>query len=56
MWMAQSVGNRLSRAVLRMVPVLLVGALIPGPYGLRRRRPVFVSAYPAPIRAAAQNT
>ena len=35
MWMARSVANRLSRAALRMVPVLAVGALIPAPYGLR---------------------
>lgn len=37
MWMARSVGNRLSRAALRMVPVIAVSALIPGPYGLRLR-------------------
>ena len=35
MWMAQSVGNRLSRAALRMVPLIAVSLLIPAPYGLR---------------------
>ncbi len=35
MWMARSVATRLSRAALRMVPVLAVGILIPAPYGLR---------------------
>ncbi len=35
MWMARSAGNRLSRAALRMLPVIAVGSLIPAPYGLR---------------------
>ena len=34
MWMARSVANRLARASLRMLPVLLIGSLIPAPYGL----------------------
>lgn len=37
MWMARSIGTRLSRAALRMMPVILVSALIPAPYGLRLR-------------------
>ena len=37
MWMARSVANRLARASLRMIPVILVGILIPAPYGLRLR-------------------
>lgn len=37
MWMARSVANRLARASLRMVPVILVALLIPAPYGLRLR-------------------
>ena len=35
MWMARSIANRLARASLRMVPVILIGSLIPAPYGLR---------------------
>ena len=35
MWMARSVANRLSRAALRMVPVLVVSSLLPSPWGLR---------------------
>jgi len=35
MWMARSVATRLSRAALRMIPVLVVSSLIPAPYGLR---------------------
>lgn len=35
MWMARSVALRLSRGLLRCLPILLVGALIPAPYGLR---------------------
>lgn len=35
MWMARSVANRLSRAALRMVPVLVVSSLLPAPFGLR---------------------
>lgn len=35
MWMAKSVGTRLARASLRMVPVLVVGSLLPAPWGLR---------------------
>ena len=37
MWMAKSIGTRLARASLRMVPVILVAGLIPAPYGLRLR-------------------
>lgn len=37
MWMAKSIGTRLARASLRMVPVLVVSSLIPAPYGLRLR-------------------
>lgn len=35
MWMARSVANRLARASLRMVPVILVSSLLPSPWGLR---------------------
>ena len=35
MWMARSLAVRLSRALLRMVPVILLAALLPAPYGLR---------------------
>lgn len=35
MWMSRSFALRLSRAVLRAVPVILIGALVPAPYGLR---------------------
>lgn len=35
MWMARSVANRLARASLRMVPVLVVSSLLPSPWGLR---------------------
>ena len=35
MWSARSFGSRLSRAALRFLPVLLVGSLLPAPYGLR---------------------
>lgn len=35
MWMARSLALRLSRALLRMVPVILIASLIPSPYGLR---------------------
>lgn len=35
MWMARSVANRLARASLRMVPVLVVSSLLPAPWGLR---------------------
>ena len=34
MWFARSVANRLSRAVLRSLPILIVAALLPAPYGL----------------------
>lgn len=37
MWMARSIANRLARASLRMIPVVVVSALIPAPYGLRLR-------------------
>jgi len=35
MWMARSLGLRLSRGLLRCWPIALVGALLPSPYGLR---------------------
>lgn len=35
MWMARSVANRLAQGVLRMIPVIVVGGLLPSPYGLR---------------------
>lgn len=34
MWFARSVANRLSRAVLRCFPILMVAAFLPGSYGL----------------------
>jgi len=37
MWMARSMATRLSRAALRMLPVILVSSLLPEPYGLRLR-------------------
>jgi len=37
MWMVRSLAMRLSRAALRMAPVLLFSALLPAPYGLRLR-------------------
>jgi len=39
MWMARSLALRLSRALLRMAPVILLAALIPAPYGLRLHVP-----------------
>lgn len=39
MWMARSLALRLSRAALRCWPILLVGAVVPSPYGLRIRVP-----------------
>lgn len=35
MWMARSLALRLSRGALRCLPILLIGSLIPAPYGLR---------------------
>lgn len=35
MWFFRSVANRLSKAVLRCVPILVVAALLPAPYGMR---------------------
>lgn len=35
MWSANNAAKRLSRASLRCIPVLLVGSLLPAPYGLR---------------------
>ena len=35
MWFARSVATRLSRAMLRCFPILLMALLIPAPYGLR---------------------
>ena len=37
MWLSRSAANRLSRALLRMAPVLLAALLVPAPYGLRLR-------------------
>lgn len=34
MWFARSVANRLSRAVLRCFPVLIVASFVPKPYGM----------------------
>lgn len=34
MWYARSLANRLSKAALRCVPILIVSLLIPAPYGL----------------------
>lgn len=34
MWFARSIANRLSKAVLRCFPILLVAAFIPAPYGI----------------------
>lgn len=34
MWMARSLALRLSRAALRCLPILLIAALLPAPYGL----------------------
>jgi ABC-2 type transport system permease protein len=35
MWTVRTLALRLSRGALRMVPILLLGALLPAPYGLR---------------------
>lgn len=37
MWMTRSMALRLSRGALRCWPILLAGALLPSPYGLRPR-------------------
>lgn len=37
MWMARSLALRLSRGLLRAAPVMILGALIPAPWGLRVR-------------------
>lgn len=34
MWYARSIANRLSRALLRCAPILIVAALLPEPYGI----------------------
>ena len=34
MWFSRSIANRLSRAVLRCFPILLVAVFIPAPYGI----------------------
>lgn len=34
MWFARSVANRISRAVLRCFPILLVASFLPAPYGI----------------------
>lgn len=43
MWFSRSLANRLSRAVLRCMPILLVAAFLPKPYGLML--PVSVPAF-----------
>lgn len=43
MWFSRSLANRLSKAVLRAMPLLLVAALLPAPYGLMP--PVSFSAF-----------
>ncbi|MBO5113924.1 MAG: ABC transporter permease [Lachnospiraceae bacterium] len=43
MWFARSLANRLSRAVLRCMPILVVTIFLPAPYGLMR--PVSFSAF-----------
>ena len=35
MWMSHSIANRLARAALRMIPVILTSSLIPAPWGLQ---------------------
>lgn len=35
MWMTRGFANRISRTLLRMGPVLMIGCLLPAPYGLR---------------------
>ncbi len=37
MWMARSLAVRLSRGLLRALPVILLGVLLPAPWGLRLR-------------------
>lgn len=37
MWMARSLAVRLSRGLLRALPVILLGTLLPAPWGLRLR-------------------
>lgn len=37
MWLARSLALRLGRGMLRALPVILLGCLIPAPYGLRLR-------------------
>ena len=34
MWFTRSVANRVSKAVLRCMPILLVAAVVPAPYGM----------------------
>ena len=43
MWFSRSLANRLSKAVLRAMPLLLAAALLPAPYGLMP--PVSFSAF-----------
>lgn len=43
MWFSRSIANRLSKAVLRCMPILLVAGLLPSPYGLMP--PVSLSAF-----------
>lgn len=43
MWFARSLANRFSKAVLRCLPILLVAAFLPAPYGLML--PVSIPAF-----------
>lgn len=36
MWFSRSVANRMSKAVLRCFPILMVAAFLPAPYGIQR--------------------
>jgi len=43
MWFARSMANRFSKALLRCIPVLLIGSLVRAPYGLMA--PVSIKAF-----------
>lgn len=43
MWFARSLASRLAKAILRCMPILLVAALLPAPYGLMA--PVSLTAF-----------
>ncbi len=38
MWFARNIANRMSKAVLRCIPILLLAALLPKPYGMQLPR------------------